>query len=90
MQRARVISRLEPVLREQRPRAFVVPGAVNSSMPAALATLQLAVVHFEAGLRSGTTLYAGTRPRRGSSVSDPSGCQIGPSRSGRAASAARS
>lgn len=53
-QTARVIERLEPVLRDLRPDLVLVPGDVNSTMAAALAAKQLGLRlgHIEAGLRS--------------------------------------
>jgi UDP-N-acetylglucosamine 2-epimerase (non-hydrolysing) len=53
-QTARVIGRLEPVLRESRPDLVLVPGDVNSTLAAALTAAQLGlpVGHIEAGLRS--------------------------------------
>ncbi len=54
VQVARVMERLEPILREERPDIVLVPGDVNSTMAAALtaATLRIPVGHVEAGLRS--------------------------------------
>ncbi|HET6865327.1 MAG TPA: UDP-N-acetylglucosamine 2-epimerase (non-hydrolyzing) [Solirubrobacteraceae bacterium] len=51
---ARVLKRLEPVLRERRPDVVLVPGDVNSTLAAALSAKQLGlrVGHIEAGLRS--------------------------------------
>jgi UDP-N-acetylglucosamine 2-epimerase (non-hydrolysing) len=53
-QTARVLTRLEPVLRERRPDVVLVPGDVNSTLAAALTSKQmgLRVGHIEAGLRS--------------------------------------
>jgi UDP-N-acetylglucosamine 2-epimerase (non-hydrolysing) len=53
-QTARVLTGLEPVLREQRPDLVLVPGDVNSTLAAALTAkqLDLMVGHVEAGLRS--------------------------------------
>ena len=53
-QTARVLERLEPVLRAERPDLVIVPGDVNSTMGAALcaAKLGIAVAHLESGLRS--------------------------------------
>lgn len=53
-QTARVMERLEPVLREVEPDVVLVPGDVNSTLAAALvgAKEQVPVAHVEAGLRS--------------------------------------
>jgi UDP-N-acetylglucosamine 2-epimerase (non-hydrolysing) len=53
-QMARVLERLEPVLRDERPDMVLVPGDVNSSAAAALcaARLGIPVGHVESGLRS--------------------------------------
>jgi UDP-N-acetylglucosamine 2-epimerase (non-hydrolysing) len=53
-QTARVLERLEPVLRAEAPDLVIVPGDVNSTAAAALcaAKLGLRVAHLESGLRS--------------------------------------
>jgi UDP-N-acetylglucosamine 2-epimerase (non-hydrolysing) len=53
-QTARVLERLEPVLRAERPDLVLVPGDVNSTLAAAIcaAKLDVAVAHIESGLRS--------------------------------------
>ncbi|MDQ3998074.1 MAG: UDP-N-acetylglucosamine 2-epimerase (non-hydrolyzing) [Gemmatimonadota bacterium] len=54
VQTARIIERIEPVMREEQPNWVVVYGDVNSTVAAALvaAKLSLRVAHVEAGLRS--------------------------------------
>jgi UDP-N-acetylglucosamine 2-epimerase (non-hydrolysing) len=53
-QTARVLERLEPVLREVEPRIVLVPGDVNSTLAAALCASRLGIPvgHIESGLRS--------------------------------------
>jgi UDP-N-acetylglucosamine 2-epimerase (non-hydrolysing) len=53
-QTARVIERLEPVLRAERPDLILVPGDVNSTLAAALCAerIGIPVGHVESGLRS--------------------------------------
>lgn len=54
-QTAEILKRLEPVLLSERPAGVIVVGDVNSTIAAALAgaKLAIAVIHAEAGLRSG-------------------------------------
>ena len=53
-QTARVMERLEPILAREQPDVVLVPGDVNSTLAAALASAQsgFRVGHIEAGLRS--------------------------------------
>ncbi len=53
-QTARVIERIEPVLRERKPDLVLVPGDVNSTLAAGIAAakLDIPVAHVESGLRS--------------------------------------
>ncbi len=55
VQTAEVMKRFEPVLDAQRPSCVVVVGDVNSTLACSLVAVkkQVAVVHVEAGLRSG-------------------------------------
>ena len=54
LQAARVMERLEPVLREERPDLVIVPGDVNSTLAATLGAARagIPVAHVESGLRS--------------------------------------
>jgi len=54
VQTARVMERIEPVMKELAPDLVLVPGDVNSTLAAALVAskLGIAVGHIEAGLRS--------------------------------------
>jgi UDP-N-acetylglucosamine 2-epimerase (non-hydrolysing) len=53
-QAARVIERIGPVLRDEKPDVVVVPGDVNSTLAAALSahSLGVPIAHVESGLRS--------------------------------------
>jgi len=51
-QTAKVLTRYEDFLREDRPDLCIVPGDVNSTLACALAAAKLNVPHLEAGLRS--------------------------------------
>lgn len=52
---ARMMTEIEPILRERRPGALVVYGDTNSTLAGSLvaAKMHIPVVHVEAGLRSG-------------------------------------
>jgi UDP-N-acetylglucosamine 2-epimerase (non-hydrolysing) len=54
VQTARVIQRMEPVLREEDPELVLVPGDVNSTLAASLAAAHAGtpLAHVESGLRS--------------------------------------
>ena len=54
VQTARIMQRLEPLLRGERPDVMIISGDVNSTLAAALvaAKLQIPIAHVEAGLRS--------------------------------------
>lgn len=54
VQTARIMERIEPVIREERPDWLVVYGDVNSTMAAAIVATKLGIriAHVEAGLRS--------------------------------------
>src|SRR4051795_604364 len=53
-QAARVMQRLEPILLDEQPDIVLVPGDVNSTLAAAIASVKsgIPVAHIEAGLRS--------------------------------------
>jgi UDP-N-acetylglucosamine 2-epimerase (non-hydrolysing) len=55
VQTAEIMKRFEPVLDEVKPRAVLVVGDVNSTIACALVAVKkgIAVIHVEAGLRSG-------------------------------------
>src|SRR5579884_2550005 len=54
VQTARVMERIEPVLRDEQPDLVIVPGDVNSTLGVALVAAKLAIpyAHLESGLRS--------------------------------------